>query len=282
MRAPAPARWRKVGALVVAVLATMGPPVCGAEVLAAPALTHVFDEGKWRLMWRAESGALESAACPAFVRCTGRYLAASLELTYRHAGEVRGTGWRWEASARAYVVDEHRAVTDPLGTSLDSRDRWASAWPSRMTLALVHHDPRHGRALETSVSLFAEASRGEPLQVGQSVGVSVSRIIDPALVALSMAVSAPGPGGAWLHGAGEWRVVLTDELWLVTGAGIAWPPRSPGPHARIWTGIGMALRGGTQVEATVEHLLGDDDAFALQVELRPGDTQARAGPEAPM
>jgi len=77
-------------------------------------------------------------------------------------------------------------------------------------------------------------------------------------------------------------VVLTDELWLVTGAGIAWPPRSPGPHARIWTGIGMALRGGTQVEATVEHLLGDDDAFALQVELRPGDTQARAGPEAPM
>lgn len=284
MRAPAPARWRSVGASVVAVLATMGPPaICRAELLPPPALTQAFQAGRWRLTWRAESGTRDySSACPALVRCSGRYLGASLEVTYRHAGEVRGTAWRWEASARASVVDERRTVTDPLGGSLHRRDRWASAWPSRLTLAIVQRDPRHGRALETSVSLFAEASRGDRLRVGQSVEVSVSRIVDPALVAIATAVSASGPDGAALHGAGEWRIVLTDELWLLTGAGITWPLRSAGPGARIWTGIGLVLRGGTQMEATVEHLLGDGDAFALRVELHPAGTQARAGPEAPM
>lgn len=250
-------------------------PAAGAPCRAAAALTGAYaaslalPAGGWRLSLQLESGSQGEAEYAGLVRAETRYRSASAELVLRRAWGAGDVQWRAEAGARAARVDQERALTDVFGQRAVETTRCQAVWVSRLSLAAFRSLDRGQRAAEVASSLVLEGPPCRPPEPAAAVAVTLSEVRDPALLAGSVALTAGQAGQAALHVAGEWRVAVTEALWLSGGASLSHPVKGPGPSGRLWSGVGLGRFDGGQVEVTVEQPLGGGAFFSVRLDLVP-------------
>lgn len=278
----------RVASAFVAVLAlSVGMPASAADGSSSaaagppPAFIRLVPAGQWRLNWQLGHRVERQTPGSPWLEYVADHLVAGLELTRRFVWEGDGVTWKAEVSARAVVARKHEKLTDLFGVSVENSDWTSRLWFSRLTLSAFRSNLPSGRGVEVAATLFFEGPPDSAATPGDTIGLTLSQIMDPAIVAVSAAMTA-GPGdGAALYGAGEWRLVVTDQFAIFTGAAASWFFNSAVFNARIWTGVSLSRRDGAELGVLVERPLDGRGEFALQVEvLLPGSTAARAGPEA--
>lgn len=245
----------------------------------APAFVSVAPAGGWRLHWLLGHRVERRVPGAPWLEHVADHLTAGLELTRQLAWQAGGVTWKAEASVRAVAARRRERLTDLFGGSVEDAEWASAAWLSRLSLAAFRSDPASGHGVEVAASLFFQGPPDSAPTPIQSVGLTLSRVMDPAIVAVSTALTAGSGYGAALSSAGEWRVVVTDQLAIFTGASASWAFDRAALDVRTWTGVSLSFQDGVELGVSLEHPVDGRGEFVLQMGvLLPGlETESASG-----
>lgn len=265
------------GAVVVAGLLAAGlaavpgtraapaPPAASAPS-GTPASVRVEPSGRWQMAWHAGQAVWREAPGSPWLERVTEELTLSVQLSRHVVWRAGPVAWRAEAALRAAGIRRRERLTDLLGERTQA-ERWTwDAWVSRLALSALRADPASGGAVELFCALLWEGPPGAPPRPAMAAGITLSRVMDPALVAASVSLSAGPRAGAEVAAAGEWRLMVTEALSVFTGASTAWSAAAGHPAARVWTGLSLLGGGGREVGLLLQRPLGDPEGFGLHVE----------------
>lgn len=241
----------------------------------APAFVSIIPAGGWRLHWYLGHRVQREVPGVPWIEHVADHLTAGLELARRLAWQAGGVTWKAEASVRAVAERRRGRLTDLFGVSVEDAEWASAAWLSRLSLAAFRSDPASGRGLEIATSLLFEGPPDAAPMPVQSVGLTLSRIMDPAIVAVSTALTAGAGYGASVSGAGEWRLLVTDQLAIFTGTSVSWAFDGGALDVRMWTGISLIRQDGVELGVSLEHPVDARGEFVVQMGvLLPGSEPA--------
>ncbi|MEW6046261.1 MAG: hypothetical protein AB1609_07240 [Bacillota bacterium] len=231
---------------------------------------RVDPESCWQLRWQLTHSVEQQGLLldlPGFRRDT---VTMAFEIGRRFTWEAGGVTWKATASLRAGAMRQYEAE-DGAAAPLAPPAWETSVGLPGFGLAALGRDPASGRAVEVAAEWFLDGERpGQEPAPGQVVGVTVSRVMDPAVVAASVAVGAragPRPS-AVLSAAGEWRLVMVDGLAVYAGAGLGVSIPLGQVSGRAWAGVALNCPSGAEVALALQRPLDREAEYGWQVDLQ--------------